>query len=96
MTIASNLVLPLAKGAFMLLSECSTVPEGNCSSPSSSWIDLLCVGAEDDMQLVLRAIKIVQQALEIESSAGSGGGEDKTHFRVSVGAQASLLAGRWG
>ena len=38
MIMASNLALPLAKGAFMLLSECSMVLEGNFNSPISSWI----------------------------------------------------------
>jgi hypothetical protein len=43
--------------------------------------DLLRIGAEDQMQFKIGPVEMVQEALKIDSSAGSGSGKDKAHFK---------------
>ena len=76
----SNFVLPLAKGAFMLLSECSTTPGGICSSPISSRMTCFAYALKTRCNSC-SAGRDNAAGVQIDSSTGSGSGKDQTHFR---------------
>jgi len=47
--------------------------------------DLLGVGGEDEMNLMVSLAQMVEKPLEINGSTGSGGGKDKAHGMEAKG-----------
>jgi len=45
--------------------------------------DLLCMGAQDEVDLVRRGIDLIEQTLQIKRATGAGGGEDEFHFGLT-------------
>jgi hypothetical protein len=45
---------------------------------------LLGVSAEDHVQLVLRAVEVMEETLQIEGAACSGCGKDEAHLQKEV------------
>jgi hypothetical protein len=46
---------------------------------------LLGIGRENEMDLMPALSEVMEEPLEIDGAAGSGGGEDKTHREKATG-----------